>query len=174
MRLLCKIGIHKAAPGACWNAGHCFGKCRGCGRDLVRTPQGKWRVPKGYRVVWKSPAETDIVPEAPPVVRAPLIQPPAMPAPPPRPVAPPARELPIQAVLRRLDSDFMDDAEEPGAVDTGDKLRVQRACTRALSYDFMDEEAPSVSQRAAPSAADVARDEAAFADRLANVNGVSR
>ena len=28
-------------------------RCRGCDSDLVRTPSGKWHVPKGQKVVWK-------------------------------------------------------------------------------------------------------------------------
>lgn len=53
MGLLCRFGLHRAAPGEVWNKGWYFGRCRGCGVDLVRTPSGKWHRPKGRKVVWK-------------------------------------------------------------------------------------------------------------------------
>lgn len=51
--LLCAIGWHHAAPGGRWNRGYCFSRCVRCGRDMIRGDGGEWRVPSGYRVVWK-------------------------------------------------------------------------------------------------------------------------
>lgn len=60
--LLCSLGWH--SPGRTrWNRGLCFSRCRRCGRDLVRKDSGGWRVPKGFRVVWRS--SRDVV--APPL-----------------------------------------------------------------------------------------------------------
>jgi hypothetical protein len=70
MPLLCELGWHKADPLARWNAGYYFSTCGRCGRDLVRTAYGGWRVPKGFKVVWQAqPPESltpvELVPEAP-------------------------------------------------------------------------------------------------------------
>jgi hypothetical protein len=54
MSLLCRLGLHRAAPGEVWNRGWFFSRCRRCGADLVRTAAGKWHVPKGRRIVWKA------------------------------------------------------------------------------------------------------------------------
>lgn len=52
-RLLCEFGWHQAMPSKRWNGRYCFSRCARCGVDMVSTPSGKWRVPKGYRIVWK-------------------------------------------------------------------------------------------------------------------------
>jgi len=198
MRLLCKIGIHKAAPGARWNAGHCFGQCRRCGKDLVRTAQGRWKVPKGYRIVWKTrdeadvtaetplpltpppfayaaapatpaPAAADYAPAASPAAEPPIAAKPAAPAPAVKPPKPP----PISATLKPLETDFMGDADDLAPVDTDGKEKVRQACTRALTWDFLDEDAPMISQRPPHQAGEPGSDEAAF-DELANVNGALR
>ena len=53
LQILCRLGFHRAEPGEVWNRGYYFSRCRACGSDLVRTPSGKWHVPKGQKVVWK-------------------------------------------------------------------------------------------------------------------------
>ena len=52
-RLMCRLGRHAAAPDPVWNRGWWFGRCRGCGADIVRTAAGRWHVPKGRKVVWR-------------------------------------------------------------------------------------------------------------------------
>jgi hypothetical protein len=51
--LLCRFGLHRPAPDEVWNRGYYFTRCLRCEADLVRTPSGKWHVPKGQKVVWK-------------------------------------------------------------------------------------------------------------------------
>ncbi|HEV2746288.1 MAG TPA: hypothetical protein VGW34_03195 [Allosphingosinicella sp.] len=85
MRLLCALGSHRVDPGtARWNGGHCFGKCRRCGRDLVRTGAGRWQVPHGYRVVWRAlPSAPEPGPPEPqpiPAAAAAAAEPAALPA----------------------------------------------------------------------------------------------
>ena len=53
MSLLCRLGFHRPGPDPVWNRGFWFSRCRGCGTDLVRTAGGRWRVPKGRKVVWR-------------------------------------------------------------------------------------------------------------------------
>jgi hypothetical protein len=56
-RPLCAVGGHLAEPGATWNHGYAFSRCRRCGREIVRSLFGRWRLPpRGFRVVWR-PAE---------------------------------------------------------------------------------------------------------------------
>ena len=60
MGILCRLGQHQAAPRVRSNRGASFGRCRGCGCDLILAASG-WRpVPRGYRIVWRSepPART--------------------------------------------------------------------------------------------------------------------
>jgi hypothetical protein len=54
MGILCRLGQHQAAPQVRSNGGASFGRCRGCGRDLILAASG-WRpIPPGYRIVWRS------------------------------------------------------------------------------------------------------------------------
>jgi hypothetical protein len=53
-RLLCGLGLHRAGRVVGHNNGYSFARCARCGRDLVREPGGKWREPRGYRVVWRT------------------------------------------------------------------------------------------------------------------------
>jgi hypothetical protein len=57
MSLNCFVGIHSPLPAAAANQGVQFSSCRRCGRDMVRIGKSWRRVPKGFRVVWKSRAE---------------------------------------------------------------------------------------------------------------------
>jgi hypothetical protein len=50
---LCGFGVHRPAAGEVWNRGYWFTRCERCEADLVRTPSGRWHVPKGQKVVWK-------------------------------------------------------------------------------------------------------------------------
>lgn len=49
----CGLGRHDPLPDVRWNQGYGFTRCKGCGRDLVRSLLGDWHVPKGHRVVWR-------------------------------------------------------------------------------------------------------------------------
>ena len=54
MRLWCALAGHAPDAGlATWNLGYCFSRCERCGRDIVRTGEGRWKVPHGYRIVWR-------------------------------------------------------------------------------------------------------------------------
>ena len=54
MGILCRLGQHQPAPDVRSNGGASFGRCRGCGRDLILAASG-WRpIPRGYRIVWRS------------------------------------------------------------------------------------------------------------------------
>ena len=56
MGILCRLGQHSAAPQVRANRGASFGRCAGCGCDLILSATG-WRpVPRGYRVVWRNAA----------------------------------------------------------------------------------------------------------------------
>ncbi len=55
MTLICTLLGHKAnAAKVRWNGGICFGACARCGCDMVRSGTGSWRVPRGFRVVWRA------------------------------------------------------------------------------------------------------------------------
>ena len=54
MGILCRLGGHQPGPQVRSNGGVAYGRCRGCGLDLILAGSG-WRpVPRGYRVVWRS------------------------------------------------------------------------------------------------------------------------
>lgn len=54
MKIMCRLGGHRAAPDQVYNSGYYFAGCERCGRQLIRTARGEWSdVPAGYRVVWK-------------------------------------------------------------------------------------------------------------------------
>jgi outer membrane biosynthesis protein TonB len=58
MAVLCDLGLHRPAPWPRWNLGYYFTKCERCGEDLVRTANGRWQIPRGFRVRWQgSPPE---------------------------------------------------------------------------------------------------------------------
>ena len=70
--LICILAGHGADPArARWNAGICFGKCVRCGRDVVRSATGQWRVPRGYRVVWRPAMVAQVAPMQPVPVEMP-------------------------------------------------------------------------------------------------------
>lgn len=55
MRLICRLLGHNADPASArWNGSLCFGRCGRCGHDLVRAVDGRWQLPRGYRIVWRS------------------------------------------------------------------------------------------------------------------------
>ena len=56
MRLSCILGRHDVAPSKAMNQGFAFSRCRCCRRDMVRSRRDWKPVPKGFRVVWRSPA----------------------------------------------------------------------------------------------------------------------
>jgi hypothetical protein len=106
MPLLCELGWHRADPLARWNAGYYFTTCGRCGRDLVRTAYGGWRVPKGFKIVWQAkPPEGATAAEL-------------VPDPDAQPASGDQMELPIQEVLRHMEAEeqaleaFADAAEE--------------------------------------------------------------
>lgn len=54
MSILCRLGQHRAGPQVRANGGAAFGRCQGCGCDLILAEPG-WRpIPRGYRIVWDS------------------------------------------------------------------------------------------------------------------------
>ena len=62
MKILCRIGRHKALPSNVWNDGHFFSACERCGEQLIRVPSGRWTVvPRNMRVVWRPRSDQDIV-----------------------------------------------------------------------------------------------------------------
>lgn len=87
--LLCRLGRHRPRATTRWNNGFYFTRCARCGQDLVRTPFGRWQVPRGYRIVWQAHAPAN-------AASAELVR--AREA----PDAEGARELPIQEVLRHV------------------------------------------------------------------------
>jgi hypothetical protein len=54
MPLMCRLGLHRPAEGEVWNRGYWFTTCERCKRDLVRTAAGRWHVPAGRQIVWKT------------------------------------------------------------------------------------------------------------------------
>ena len=54
MSLLCALGGHEAGPGEVYNGGYYFGRCRRCGRDMIRCGAAWQMVPAGHRDVWRS------------------------------------------------------------------------------------------------------------------------
>jgi hypothetical protein len=49
----CGDGKHVGLPRPIRNQGFDFGRCRKCGRDLVRSRRAWRTVPAGFRVVWR-------------------------------------------------------------------------------------------------------------------------
>ncbi|HYI47298.1 MAG TPA: hypothetical protein VEX35_02430 [Allosphingosinicella sp.] len=62
MSLSCPEGKHVALPRPIRNQGFDFGRCRRCGRDMVRSSRAWRAVPDGFQVVWRRGAG----PQAPP------------------------------------------------------------------------------------------------------------
>lgn len=119
MPLSCSLGLHRPRSGARWNDGHYFTKCSRCGTDLVRTSGGEWQVPKGYKVVWQAepPARRKAGPAgATPEETVPKTDTPVALA---RATASAdsGHELPIQAVLRELNTRDLTDDNPISAVD---------------------------------------------------------
>jgi hypothetical protein len=94
-RLLCGLGLHRAGRVLGHNNGYSFARCARCGRDLVREPGGKWREPRGYRVVWRTLEDAEARGDW---FRRPERTAPASAAPQPEPKA----RLEIQTVLDEL------------------------------------------------------------------------
>ena len=59
MRIHCLIGSHLPPATIHTNQGLDFCTCAGCGCDLVRTGRSWRRIPRGFRLVWKSRAGPD-------------------------------------------------------------------------------------------------------------------
>ncbi len=61
---MCGLTGHRADPAkARWNRGICFGECTRCRRAVVRSATGSWRVPRGFRVVWREVPGTAEAPQ---------------------------------------------------------------------------------------------------------------
>ena len=93
--LLCLFGRHQVDPAVCWNCGICFSSCLRCGRDLIRSGDDLWHIPKGHRVVWR-PLASSLLPLQPEAQR----------------LVAPSAEVPVQTP--RKPADFMDDGDEAG------------------------------------------------------------
>ncbi|TFI59255.1 hypothetical protein E2493_05275 [Sphingomonas parva] len=127
MRLACRLGFHRPQRPALWNAGYYFSRCARCRRDLIKTPWGRWRVPRGFRVVWKTASEAALglllrdVREAPGAKAGPL-----------------RTSVPLQTVLRRLHhQDFMGDERRRSGWDGEIEVAVDDAFRRIDRSDFM-------------------------------------
>jgi hypothetical protein len=90
MSILCRLGRHQAGLEVRANGGVAYGRCRGCGADLILAASGWQPVPRGYRIVWRSdpperaadPAQLDLdLPEPcwPPAGARRIARPPAAP-----------------------------------------------------------------------------------------------
>lgn len=124
MNILCRTGFHRPSAGSRANAGYRFSTCERCGRDLVQTAAGRWRVPRGYRVVWKTRAEA-----ASQILLG---------ATPGSPDKSARSELPIQEVLRLLqDYDFVDRPEPESSPAPLIAVRTEDAISRFDTGDFM-------------------------------------
>jgi hypothetical protein len=125
VRLACRLGWHRPELPGVWNGGYCFSRCRRCRHDLIRSFQGRWRVPRGFRIVWKTPAEAALglllrdVDEA-------------------GPPGPLKTHVPLQEVLLRLrDTDFMADERARGSWDGEIAVAADKAIARMDRSDFM-------------------------------------
>jgi len=127
MKILCRAGFHRPSAGSRFNAGYRFSTCARCGSDLVKGASGRWRVPRGYRVVWKTPAEA-----------ASHILLGASSAPRGQPKRAARPELPIQEVLRLLQNyDFVDQQEPDALSEAVIAVRTEDAISRFDTADFM-------------------------------------
>ncbi|HLL59937.1 MAG TPA: hypothetical protein VK391_08640 [Allosphingosinicella sp.] len=59
MRLRCRFGKHQVVEGGMRNGKHEFGRCKGCGIDMMRSDADWQRVPKGFRIVWRPRSGTN-------------------------------------------------------------------------------------------------------------------
>jgi hypothetical protein len=91
-RIACAFGRHRPAGRQILNNDIWVARCRGCRRDIVREEGGRWRIPRGFRVVWKTIAQAQ-ADSWTAVVAARQARSAAAPATP---------ELPIQGVLDNL------------------------------------------------------------------------
>jgi hypothetical protein len=159
--LLCRLGLHRAERGARWNQGLFFSRCERCGRSLVRSEHGRWRVPHGYRVVWRPlrPGEEAVPPPS------------AVPG--GARFAPAGRgaELPIERVLRHLHATS---PPEEAALAPDIAIPVADVLGRARFGDFMNDGAPEPPRKAVRPSQD-ARQEAESSPQPAGPrNGVAQ
>ena len=127
MKLACRLGLHRPRRPSLWNAGYYFSRCARCRRDLVKTPWGRWRVPRGFRVVWKTPSEAALGLLLRDVRRAPGAKP-----------GPSRTHVPLQALLRRLrHADFMEEERRRTSWDGEIDVAVGKAVRRIDRSDFM-------------------------------------
>ncbi len=134
--LLCRLGRHRPAHEARWNDGFYFSRCRGCGRDIVRTAFEGWHVPRGFRVVWQErpPADSRIAALVAAEAPAAAIE---------QPADDNQMELPISEVLRSLDTSEPE-PEQPPAPPAEELPPAPPppppAAPRGRVWDFMEEE----------------------------------
>lgn len=53
MHLFCRLGKHRLPPFKVWNQGRYFAHCADCGSGLVQQGRDWYRVPRGFRIVWR-------------------------------------------------------------------------------------------------------------------------
>ena len=142
--VLCLLG-HRADPAkARWNQDVCFGKCARCGCDMVRSGDGSWRVPHGYRVVWR-PIETEAgepaprhVASAPSEARQPVDLEQLAGAAAVEETLPPVEEQPVEVLRHEVGGTERPDVEP--AVTTAIAEEPPAEEPRPAVADFMDEQ----------------------------------
>ena len=155
--LLCRFGRHRPAHEARWNDGFYFSRCRGCGRDIVRTAFEGWHVPRGFRVVWQErpPADSRIAAlvhaEEPAAIGD------------EQPADDNQMELPISQVLRSLDEPEPEPEPEPAPAPPADEpppappSPPPPPAAKGRVWDFMEEEGvagPTAPTQPAPAGRD--------------------
>jgi hypothetical protein len=133
MKIFCRAGLHKPRAGSRLNAGYRFSTCERCGRDLVRSATGRWRAPRGYRVVWRTRAEaaSQILLGTSPGSTG--------------KAGGSRSDLPIQEVLRLLQNyDFVDQREPDPPPGTLIAVRTEEAISRFDAGDFMSPQTTDV------------------------------
>ncbi|HEX8668365.1 MAG TPA: hypothetical protein VF727_08345 [Allosphingosinicella sp.] len=149
MSLLCAFGFHRPGARTFFNAGIGFSACARCGRDIVRGANGRWAVPRGARIVWKTKSEAayDVLLHSGDEAGIQRRR-------------RPATELPIQEVLRHLKTpDFMAEEPEEAPWEASIEVPVDAALDRLDTADFMMRRPSDVRlRRPEPSAPPVADD----------------
>lgn len=60
MRLFCRLGKHPLPRFKVWNQGRFFADCPDCGSGLIQHGGNWYRVPRGFRIVWRPRRSCDV------------------------------------------------------------------------------------------------------------------